>query len=444
MTAELSPSAVGTHGLLLKDQGLPAPDCVTEFDVNARLTFTNIKAHEYIDGPETLRLKVEVLASMIRDSQQFITYTGAGISTAAGIDDYATKAKGESVTAARPVVKDWKNAQPTLTHRVLTALEQAGHLKHWIQQNHDSLPQKAGYPQHKLNEIHGSLHDPANPIVPYEGSLRDDLFAWMQEWQEKSDLCLALGTSLSGFNADSVVESSARRFHEEAGTQGLVIVNLQQTPYDDWCSLRIFAKCDDVMGLLAQALGISGNVQPMGSVYAPRPAPGSQLAEDVFSVPFDDLGRRLQPNGTSKSKAGGITWDLRIGQCVRLTGGPYEGDVGQIVAKSEAGHYRLRFEHSVHPVFKVKRRPFSLWLGAWWIEQATYGLGITPGGLIPFVPVPEELGNAGQANHSRTEEPSPTPDGEIQAEMDRLRRLGLPEAAIQAKSAGLLGGVQRT
>jgi len=48
----------------------------------------------------------------------------------------------------------------------MVALHRAGHLKHWVQQNHDSLPQKAGYPQHALNEIHGSLHDPSNPVRP--------------------------------------------------------------------------------------------------------------------------------------------------------------------------------------------------------------------------------------------------------------------------------------
>mmetsp|Transcript_168148 Transcript_168148/g.535085 ORF Transcript_168148/g.535085 Transcript_168148/m.535085 type:complete len:86 (+) Transcript_168148:411-668(+) len=80
----------------------------------------------------------------------------------------------------------------------MARLHAAGLLHHWINQNHDSLPQKAGFPQHALNEIHGGLHDPANPIVPYQGNLRDDLYNWMQQWQRDADLCLALGTSLSG------------------------------------------------------------------------------------------------------------------------------------------------------------------------------------------------------------------------------------------------------
>jgi NAD-dependent SIR2 family protein deacetylase len=203
------------------------PIQVTNFDVDARDYGSGIKSHEFNDTPITLQKKVHVLAQLIRQSKCPIAYTGAGISTAAGIDDYATKAKEESVTAAgRKVIKDWKLARPTLTHRVLVSMFNHGHLSHWIQQNHDSLPQKAGYPQHALNEIHGSLHDPANPIVPYEGTLRDDLYEWMHEWQEKTDLCLSLGTSMSGFNCDSVPQRCAERIN------GLVIINLQQTSYD--------------------------------------------------------------------------------------------------------------------------------------------------------------------------------------------------------------------
>merc|ERR1711935_1021810 len=49
----------------------------------------------------------------------------------------------------------------------------------WIQQNHDGLPQKAGFPQDKINEVHGSWYNPANPVVKYTGSLKDDEEEWM-------------------------------------------------------------------------------------------------------------------------------------------------------------------------------------------------------------------------------------------------------------------------
>ena len=94
-----------------------------------------------------------------------------------------------------------------------------------MQQNHDSLPQKAGYPQDALNEIHGSLHDPANPIVPFDGSLRADLCDWMEQWKAKSDLCIAVGTSMAGFTCDDVPAAAARKQQLSAGL-GLVIINL--------------------------------------------------------------------------------------------------------------------------------------------------------------------------------------------------------------------------
>lgn len=377
------------HGCL-GSKAWAAPLCVTDFDVNARLSFTSIKAHEFLDQKDVLQEKVALLASLIRKSKNCLAFTGAGISTAAGIDDYATKAKDESITTQeKPQVRDWKDARPTKSHRVLAAMHEEGMLKNWVQQNHDSLPQKAGYPQHELNEIHGSLHDPANPIVPYEGCLRDDLFEWMHEWEEKNDLCLSLGTSLSGFNVDSLPEKASERARSGQGL-GLVIVNLQQTPYDELTALRIFAKLDDVMKLLASELGISDMVKPMDHVHEPECAAGSVVEEDVFLVPFDQEG--------NPSQSSLMTWDLRLGNRVKLTGGPYAGDIGEIMEKSEAGHYRIRFENSINPTFNMKRRPFSLWLGNWWTEEATKGFGICPGGKIPFVNVENEPEQAVQAS----------------------------------------------
>ena len=161
------------HGTLVRSDWAN-PVVSSHYDTKARHTFTDISANEYTDQAETLREKVALLASLLRRADNTIAYTGAGISTAAGIDCFATHAK--EAPAGEPEIKDWKQARPTTSHYAMAALHRAGLLKHWVQQNHDSLPQKAGYPQYALNEIHGSLHDPSNPIVPYEGTLRDDLY----------------------------------------------------------------------------------------------------------------------------------------------------------------------------------------------------------------------------------------------------------------------------
>jgi len=422
-----------------------APVCVVEFDADARPS-TGSKAHEYNDTFEVLQAKVALLAKMVRQARQCVVFTGAGISTAAGIDDYATKAKtqsryqwtakgteilaglpkdhplaedvhqlfgspspGEEVTViqksrlkdgrkwemslAKGAVKlkafNWMDARPTQAHKVLTTMYEEGLFKNWVQQNHDSLPQKAGYPQHALNEIHGSLHDPANPVIEINGFLRGDLSAWLEDWSRKNDLCLALGTSLSGFNVDRVPQEAADRALRGKGL-GLVMVNLQQTQYDELSQLRIFGKLDQVMTMLAEDLGIADKVKPSGHVYTPQCAEGSVVAEDVFLVPFDEHGR---PSETR------TTWDLRVGQFAKITGGPYEGNVGQIVEKSSAGHYRIlckgfpiagnAFADSDLPAHLAIKRDFSLWLGNWWLEEATKGFGIMPGGKIPVVTVDE-------------------------------------------------------
>jgi NAD-dependent SIR2 family protein deacetylase len=102
-------------------------------------------------------LQVQRLAELIQRSPAVVAYTGAGISTAAGIGDYATKAANSVVTGGeRPKLRSMLDAQPTLAHRVLAALHKAGRLHHWVQQNHDGLPQKAGFPPEHLNEIHGA------------------------------------------------------------------------------------------------------------------------------------------------------------------------------------------------------------------------------------------------------------------------------------------------
>eukprot|EP00930_Biecheleria_cincta_P084849 TRINITY_DN74280_c0_g1_i1.p1 TRINITY_DN74280_c0_g1~~TRINITY_DN74280_c0_g1_i1.p1 ORF type:complete len:504 (-),score=87.57 TRINITY_DN74280_c0_g1_i1:306-1817(-) len=440
------------HGSLGSKKWAP-PNRVVNFDADARPGIA--KAHEYNDCPRVLREKVSLLARLVRQSKNCIVFTGAGISTSAGISDYATKAKedaqfqwtekgvqilkcfpqdndkfldvqavfgepsaGDHVSDAmvkmlkdekkfelattKAAIKlrafDWKDARPTKAHRVLAAMHEEGMFKHWVQQNHDSLPQKAGYPQHALNEIHGSLHDPANPVIEINGWLRHDLSEWLQDWSYKNDLCLALGCSLSGFNVDYVPQEAARRAEAGAG-QGFVLVNLQQTQYDKLASLRIFARLDEVFSLLATELGIAHKVRSMDSDYQPKCPEGSVVEEDIFLVPFDT-------DGCPSEKK--MTWDLRTGKLVKLTGGPYEGCVGRIAGKSQAGHYRIScknfniagnaFADQQLPAHLMVKRDFSLWLGSWWLEEATKGFGIMPGGKIPLVNVVEEPGKVEESN----------------------------------------------
>jgi hypothetical protein len=53
-------------------------------------------------------------------------------------------------------------------------------VKHWLQQNHDAIAQKSGYPMKKLNEIHGSWFDRKNPVVLMDDSLKSKNFQMLK------------------------------------------------------------------------------------------------------------------------------------------------------------------------------------------------------------------------------------------------------------------------
>jgi hypothetical protein len=273
---------------------------------------------------------------------------------------------------------------------VLGALCARGQLHRWLQQNHDGLPQKAGVPQERLNEIHGAWHDPSNPVVPMSGTLRGDLCEQLYEWEATSDLVLALGTSLCGMNADRVVESASERSASRRGggggdndharnpATGAVIVTLQQTQYDDRSALRIFALLDDVMAALAAELGIP---IPPQAPYAPKIPRAARLAQDVFDVPYDNRGRLVTGTGSgSGSGSGGsgakgarARWNLQPGARVRVTRGPGAGFTGKITGKSSEGHYRVTLPCQREGSKTHGKGQNTYLLGSWWVQAAVEG-----------------------------------------------------------------------
>lgn len=217
-------------------------------------------------------------------------YTGAGISTASRIADYASLAAGRQSLSApgeNKVASHWDVA-PTLAHCVLSAVHHQVKPLTWVQQNHYVLPQKAGFPQQALNEIHGAWYDPSNPVVPMSVSLRTDLFEWLLDLSDNTcDFSLVLGSSLCGMNADRMVTAPAARARQGVG-QGAVSVSLQRTKLDDQASVHIFAGCDDFACLLAQELGVEvAKVAPFYHLNIPRSGHADAQEDDSrrFFVP---------------------------------------------------------------------------------------------------------------------------------------------------------------
>jgi len=366
---------LGMHGLLGVGKDWKAPYLVTFCDKEARKGYNTMKAHEYMEDPETLLLKIKQLAELIQMSSHCVAYTGAGISTASGINDYATQSKNSITKGEKKKKVSMLGAQPTFAHYVMAALYKAGFLKHWVQQNHDGLPQKSGFPQQALNEIHGSWFDPSNPVVPMEGTLRGDLFQWIQEEENYSDLVIAMGTSLCGMNSDRMVKTPGKKFINEGQGLGAVIIGFQRTAMDEYASIRIFARIDEVMLLLALEMNLPVKFTP----YTPDVPEESRVEEHVFMVPYNTNGElnELDPNEK-------IQWNLNVGAKLKLTGGPGVGFEGFVVSTPEMveseNSYVLQF-----PCTREKSQEFGkisshYCLGTWFIEAACKG-------LIPLLPV---------------------------------------------------------
>ena len=67
----------------------------------------------------------------------------------------------------------------------------------------------------------------------------------LKEWEEKVDICIALGSSLCGMRSDGIAESAGKK-------NGLVIINLQRTPYDSKCLLRLYGDLQRSVGMLCK------------------------------------------------------------------------------------------------------------------------------------------------------------------------------------------------
>jgi NAD-dependent deacetylase len=241
------------------------------------------------------------IAEWLRDPGYVTVLTGAGISTESGIPDFRgpngvwTKNPAAEKTAhieyyrSDPDVRrqSWRNrvegsyftADPNPGHVALVELERKGALHTLITQNVDGLHLAAGSSREIVVEVHGNVHevkcmtcdwrgpmdntlervrageeDPAclacggilkSATISFGENLVADDLERAQRAAARSDLFLALGTSLGVYPAAALPEIALR-----AGAR-LVIFNAQETPYDDYAAAIVRDNLADALPALA-------------------------------------------------------------------------------------------------------------------------------------------------------------------------------------------------
>jgi len=281
----------GYAGMLI-DNRMAIPECRCKkiiFFFEAK-KFLLISAKKYEVRLMEFMEQMAEFSRLLQNSQRIVVFTGAGISTEAGIPDYRSqggiwnkfkpvyiqefmKSEEQRILYWRRKKEMWKplkNAKPTAMHRWIFQLEKAGKLHGLITQNIDGLHEKSGVSLEKIVNLHGNTlgtvclqcqkivdtekiieeweaNQPAPRCAKCGGLLKPNTISFGQMLNENDlirsekiskecDMFIALGSSL--------VVYPAAMFPQVAKQNGavLAILNAAATPLDSIADLAIHAR----------------------------------------------------------------------------------------------------------------------------------------------------------------------------------------------------------
>ena len=231
--------------------------------------------------------KIETLKQWIADSHNIVFFGGAGVSTESGIPDFRSvdglyhqkfEYPPEEIISHSFFLRDPEyffrfyrekmlplGFEPNVTHLTLARWEREGRLRAVVTQNIDGLHQKAG--SRKVYELHGSVlrnycmdcgkaypaefvkNSDGIPRCSCGGIIKPDVVLYEEPLDENvmfgavkaildADLMIVAGTSLTVYPAAGLL----RYFRGKH----LVLINRDQTPYDDTADLVLHESLGEV------------------------------------------------------------------------------------------------------------------------------------------------------------------------------------------------------
>ena len=252
--------------------------------------------HSYLCGREAAEWlifmeQLETLKQWVSESNHIVFFGGAGVSTESGIPDfrsvdglYSQKFDYPPETIISHTFYERKpeyffrfyrekmlplGFEPNITHKVLAQWEQEGKLSAVVTQNIDGLHQKAG--SKRVYELHGSVlrnyctrcrkFYPAEyirdcggvprctcggivkpDVVLYEESLDQECIEKSVRAIRDADLLIVAGTSLTVYPAAGLI-------NYYRGSR-LVLINRDETPYDDYANLVFHESLGEIFSQL--------------------------------------------------------------------------------------------------------------------------------------------------------------------------------------------------
>ncbi|KAM0244943.1 hypothetical protein ACHAP5_005850 [Fusarium lateritium] len=247
------------------------------------------------DAPEIIDQQADELVALIKKSKHFIVFTGAGVSTSAGIPDFrgpegawTLRAQGRARTGK---TTSTLQAIPTPTHMALVELQNQGLLRYLVSQNCDGLHRRSGILRGRISELHGnsnrecckdcgkeyirdfravatyekSVHDHRtgrkcaicggnlhDTIINFGEYLPEEPLKLARSHAKKADLCLALGSSLSIPPANGIPETCG-----QSRKSKLIICNLQDTFMENLSDMHVWSESDQLMTRVMDRLGFT-------------------------------------------------------------------------------------------------------------------------------------------------------------------------------------------